>query len=120
MSSITTRGTGALGRKRARKLGSVGAIVFVLATGAAIALGVVVTADETAAPAHQGGNTSTQPREQSPSPAAVDGADKAYLATGAHLTAREALENAVRQGQVPEQALTSSDSGFADQAGQPR
>jgi hypothetical protein len=95
----------------------VGAIVFVLGTGAAIALGIVVTTDEAATPANPVGNTFTQLREQSARPAAVDGADKAYLATGAQLAAQEALENTVR---VPEQALAKSDSGFADQVGQPR
>ena len=117
MSSITTPGTGALGRPRTRRLGSVGAIVFVLVTGTAIALGIVVTTDEAATPTNPSGNTFTQQREQSPGPAAVDSADKAYLATGAYLAAQEALENTVR---VPEQAMTRPDSGFAEQVGQPR
>lgn len=88
MTSVSTPNTGALPRRRVFQPGSFGAIALVVAVGAAIAGGIVVTNDEAvpaAATVTPSANTFTKQREASvinPTTAntvTVESADRAHL-----------------------------------------
>lgn len=107
MTYVSTPGPSALPRQRTGRRGSLGAIAVVIAIGAAVGFGITVTGDEVAT-GNPSANTFTAQREAQTRPAEVNPADRGYLGLGAELSAEEALKNAVKQGQVPERALTSS------------
>lgn len=117
MTHVSTPNARALPRQRSSRFGSIGAIVLVIGMGAAIAGAIAVTTDEAPA-ANTATNAFTQVREQA-NPAPANTADQGFMSLGAEKAAEEALKQAVKQGQVPAQALQST-SGFAERPGQPR
>lgn len=120
MTTVSTPRSGALPRQRARNLGSVGAIVFVLVAGAAVALGIAVSSDDAPTPAHPAGRTSTEVSDVRGEPAPVDSADKGYVIAGTELAQRETIERAVARGLIPEKALADSAQPPADRPGHAR
>lgn len=125
MTHVSTPTPGALPRQRTRKRGSmIGAAALVIATGAAIAVGIAVSTDE--APAvNTSANTFTQAREAQPGPRQLDSADRALLnRAGASQTAQAnawpypvTVEDLVKNGYIPGAAEGSS---FTETPGQPR
>lgn len=114
MTHVSTPSVGTLPRQRTGKLG---AIAVVIAIGAALGYGIATTGDEVAT-GNPSANTFTAQREATPRPAEANAADRGHLSVGAERSFEEALKNAVKQGQVPAKALSSS--GFAEQMAQPR
>lgn len=82
MTTVSTPNTGALPRRRVFDPGSLGAIALVVAVGAAIAGGIIVTNDEAqpaTATVTPSADTFTKEREASVTKPTIDSADTAHL-----------------------------------------
>lgn len=99
MTHVSTPNVGGLPRQRSWSPGSIGAIALVIAVGAVIAGGIAFTTDEApATPVVPHISTELLERQARSGPA-----------LSAQAASEEALREAVRQGQVPAQALTNTD-----------
>lgn len=114
MTYVSTPGVGTVSTQRPGRLAT-GAVV--IAIGAALGYGIATSGGEVTT-GNPSANSFTNQRQTSTAPAEINAADWNHFRTEGAFAADRALKNAVKQGQVPDKALTTS--VFAEQTGQPR